>query len=142
MSANQRNNPIFTQEMKYAVRGDTGAIVQEIDKLQSSRGYNTINTAMSSDTTLLATVLSGKRYIVRHLSINNLEAFAVTVTFYDGTGNIVNQYVVPAAGATSNLTITSDFGIMQFSTSILYQVTGGTFAAGTRVALYGSWCNT
>lgn len=143
----KQQEPIHVRLLKWLTRGDTGALVPEIDETSSEDGGYAENTAHSTDATCIAAttgILAGKRFMGHNINITNEEAYNVLVTVYDGpsaTGTIIDRFIV---GAYSTLGITNQQGY-EFTTSVIFITVGqggAAWSAGTSVRVGGLMIDT
>lgn len=142
----KQQEPMHVRLYKWLFRGDTGAVLPEIDTLASEAGGRAINAAHSTDYTPIAAavITTGKRLMLKNINIDNREAYNVRVDVYDGpsaSALFIDSFTV---GATSTFGITELTGYI-FATSVVFQTigTGGeAFSAGTSVRVGGILINT
>lgn len=137
----KQQEPIHVRLLKWLTRGDTGALVPEIDEASSEDGGYVENAAHSTDATCIAAagIIAGNRFMLKNLNITNEEAYNVILSLYDGpsaTGTLIDRFII---GAYSTMGITDLTGY-EFTTSVIFITTGqgaAAWAAGTSMRVGG-----
>ncbi len=141
MAVDQVELPRESRIRKWLKRGDTGAIVPELDENASQYGNYADNTAHSTDATPVsdANIPASKKFLMKQINITNDEVYNVLVSVYDGpsaTGTLIDRFYV---GATSTLGVTEMSGY-EFTTSVVFITVGAAseaWAASTSVRVGG-----